>query len=785
MANKDSVNPLATNERPGDYVSSSSKRIATQFRSRTFRLLIKSLLLMFTGIVILGLYLSIRYPGLTRGFYRDFRYSTLHENRGLYFCIAYWLNFMQKMRFDSDKHIWSFDKTPQADLDNFEKGQLAFHRGDFAYAVSTIDDDIRRNGESENKLFWLALSYMRLGETQNCMGALTEADYQGHRAAFCALPLTIFHTKSEYSREAARLWRRLLDHYDHSNYLYRWLLNLSYMTINGFPRDVPAEYRIQGNFYDTFYGDKKQAMQAKYEYLSFAESSAQLGLNVVSTGRGVAVEDFTNDGWMDVITCSTFEGMHFFKNQHGSSFVDRTQGSGLEGIKQCFSVIPVDYDNDGWMDIFISRPFSHYSLMRNNRNGTFTDVTVQVGLWDPKDDDKIASTWIAAWADVNNDGKLDLFLAQWGFEIPLVSGIMQKPRLDSALFINENGHFYNRTKEYGLADIVRDYYYVGAAFGDYNGDGLPDLLLVSPLRKSTLLLRNVDGKRFEDSHLVERESSGFTGGFVDVNHDGRLDIFIGGFGDAKTNTEQVVFGRSTNELRDGHSALLIQQPDGHFREDNLAFDMPVSTMGASWGDLTNDGCYDFYLGTGDPEPWYILPHMMYMGRPQGTGCSLEFDNVSMLQGFGNLQKGHGIVFFDFNNDGKQDVYSALGGMWPGDGWTSQLFVNHSRISNSWVKFRLRGRKTNYFGLGSRIKVVAENREGKEILRYYTIDNKTGFGGGPLLAHIGLSNAIRIKNVEVFWPTSHCTASYHARIGELSILDEAACLTGAPSRPSNY
>jgi hypothetical protein len=151
----------------------------------------------------------------------------------------------------------------------------------------------------------------------------------------------------------------------------------------------------------------------------------------------------------------------------------------------------------------------------------------------------------------------------------------------------------------------------------------------------------------------------------------------------------------------------------------------------------------------------------------------------MLQGFGNLQKGHGIVFFDFNNDGKQDVYSSLGGMWPGDAWMSQFFVNHSTTSNTWIKIRLRGRQTNYYGLGAKIRVQAENGKGEEIVRYYFIDNKTGFGGGPFLAHIGLANAVRVNKIEVSWPTSRCTATYPGRIGELNILDENQCLANAP------
>lgn len=764
------------------HVVLSSENIANSDRPRRKP---RRVLRLFSLVVLLCVasfaIFSAVFPGFTLGLYRNLRYSTWGENKNLYFSLAYWLHFIQKMRFDPYKRIWSFDKTPDDNLDDFERGRLAFHRGNFSQAAALLRQEIQNHGESESRLFWLALTDMRLGESENCLRILRAPEAhpgpQNHGLAapgVCTLPFTTFHADAQYSREAARLFQRLLDKYDHSNYLYRWLLNLSYMTIQGFPQDVPPEYRIQSDFIDSFYGPKKQAMEARYDYLSFQESAAQLGLAAFNTGRGVAVEDFKRDGFLDIVTCSTFEGMHFFKNDHGVRFVDQTKGSGLEGIKQCFTVVPVDYDNDGWVDLFVSRPFSHYSLLRNNGNGTFTDVTQQVGLWDPKDNDQIAATWIPAWGDVNNDGKLDLFLAQWGFRIPLVSGIMAIPRKDSMLFINENGHFVNRTREYGLSDIVHDYYFVGAAFGDYNGDGLPDLLLTSPLRNSTLLLRNVDGRRFVDSHLIPTVASGVTAGFLDVNHDGRLDLFIGGFGDARSNTEQVVFGENSSRFLSGRSLLLVQTPGGRFEEVKQAFDMPVSTMGASWGDLTNSGCYSFYFGTGDPEPWFILPHLMYMGKPKGTGCSLEFENVSMLQGFGNLQKGHGIVFFDFNNDGKQDIYSALGGMWPGDAWVSQFFVNHSRTSNTWIKIRLRGRQTNYYGLGAMIHVQGENSKGEEIIRYYYMDNKTGFGGGPFLAHIGLADAVRVTNVEVSWPVSHCKASYQARINQLNLLDENQC-----------
>src|SRR5262249_40351579 len=158
------------------------------------------------------------------------------------------------LRFDPDKNIWSFDKTPIDGLDDFEKGRLAFHRGDFSQAASLLRRDIDVQGESEARLFWLALSYMRLAETRTCLPALRKAGVTAPPShglvgqSICALPIAASHADASYSKEAAQLFQRLLDKYDRSNDLYRWLLNLNYMTIQSFPQGVPQEYLIQSDF---------------------------------------------------------------------------------------------------------------------------------------------------------------------------------------------------------------------------------------------------------------------------------------------------------------------------------------------------------------------------------------------------------------------------------------------------------------------------------------------------------------------------------------------------------
>lgn len=112
---------------------------------------------------------------------------------------------------------------------------------------------------------------------------------------------------------------------------------------------------------------------------------------------------------------------------------------------------------------------------------------------------------------------------------------------------------------------------------------------------------------------------------------------------------------------------------------------------------------------------------------------------------------------------------------------SQLFVNESELHNTWVKIRLRGRKTNFYGLGARLKVMAHAADGRPIVRYRQMDDGTGFGSSPYLAHVGLMNAVAIDGVEVYWPASGCRRSYRAEINRFNLLDEAACSSDSSLR----
>lgn len=729
-----------------------------------------------------------RYRGLAEALWNQGRAIGVHETRNNQQLLAYMARFLTHLSRNPETGLYDFEAANHATEGIVERGMLAYHMGDFGTAVNAFESAVRERGESTELVFWLAISYMRHGESVNCLGtdkpgripvgavgARPDLGDPVLRQRMTTLPITAFQPDASSTRRAIVLFEKLLDR-DEEDRLLRWLINYCHMTLGEFPDQVPERYRIEGSFIDGFYGEGHTNADARHADLAFVDRGHELGLDTFDAGKGAAVEDFDGDGDLDIITGGNFDALRFYANQDGQRFTERTSEAGLEGIGQVHIMTAADYDNDGWIDLFVGRPFPHYLLLRNRGDGSFEDVTAETGLLDGWLFDEVSFTWGSAWGDIDNDGDLDLFIARWGMKIPFLRGPLAQPYRHSHLFVNEDGRFVERTEEFGIAEYVKDRGIIGVAFGDYDNDGWIDLFLSGLAARTSFLLQNLGGQRFV---AVERHESGFMTAFVDLDHDGNLEIYQGGFTDGRTSAEGAVFAETASNLG-GYSAILKRSEDGSFVRNAEYFgggSFPIPTMGCSYGDLDNDGCLDFYLGTGNPEGWTVVPNLMFRGVRDGRGCSIDADHISMLDGFGTIQKGHGIVFFDFDGDGDQDVFSSLGGMWQGDRWPNQLFVNEGANENSWVKIRLRGRQTNHFGLGARITVNAVAPDGKAIIRTYAMDHKTGFGSAPYIAHIGLFDAVSIGDIEVFWPVSECRMSYSAEINALNNFDEQACESG--------
>jgi hypothetical protein len=403
-------------------------------------------------------------------------------------------------------------------------------------------------------------------------------------------------------------------------------------------------------------------------------------------------------------------------------------------------VIHADVDNDGRLDLLVLRGgwFAgdgriRLSLLRNDGDGGFTDVTREAGLAE-----RAYPTQAGAWADYDNDGWLDLYV---GSEVD-DDGVAYPSRL----FHNRGDGTFEEVAEKAGVENFR--MVKGVAWGDVDGDGYPDLY-VSNVGPNRLYHNNRDGT-FTDvaaaAGVIEPAGRSFATWFFDYDNDGRLDLFVADYGAPLDDVVGVYFGKKTAT---GHPRLYHNEGNGTFRDVSEAAGLtdPVLPMGSNYGDLDNDGWLDFYLGTGLPSFESLMPNRMYR-NVEGK----RFEDVTFTGGFGHIQKGHGVAFADLDDDGDQDVFEQMGGAYPGDAYPSVLYENPGN-ANAWVKLRLVGTKSNRNAIGTRIQVVVSAANGGERSIFRTVGASASFGGSPFRQEIGLGKADRIRRIEVFWPAS--------------------------------
>jgi len=407
-----------------------------------------------------------------------------------------------------------------------------------------------------------------------------------------------------------------------------------------------------------------------------------------------------------------------------------------------------DYNNDGLKDIFVVRggwmkQFGKQpnSLLKNNGDGTFTDVTRQSGLL------SFHSTQTATWADFNNDGWLDVFI---GNETTSDSDINP-----CELYINnKNGTFTEIAARAGcdVSDFVK-----GVTSGDYDNDGLPDIF-ISTLNGNKILLKNESIKqgmiRFKDvtqqSGLSVNKTRTFPTWFWDYDNDGWLDILVCGYefdGSLARYFAAEALGIPGDNA--GKVFLFRNKHDGTFEDvsEKAGLDKFAFAMGSNFGDIDNDGWLDMYLGTGNPLYQSLVPNKMFKNM-EGR----RFIDVTTSARVGNLQKGHGVSFADWDNDGDVDIYIDMGGVYKGDTYQSSLYINPGQNNNNWVNISLEGVTSNRAAIGTKIKVTfKENNSSRSV--YREVNSGGSFGCSPLTQHIGIGQAAIIDSIEIKWPAS--------------------------------
>lgn len=653
-------------------------------------------------------------------------------------------NYNPQNIFSSDARLAACDSLLKVDSPNYDvqllskKALFELQEGHEQEAIDIYSkiSKLPRYMNPVNIMPDQAVAYIRLGERANCM--------LSHNGSSCIFPINGagIHQAQTGSQQAIETLENILKSNAHDAQS-RWLLNIAYMTLGRYPTQVPAQYLIPN----------LNADDGPYKVKPFTDVAANVGINLNSRAGGSIAEDFDSDGYIDIITTGMDlqDHMHYFHNNGDGTFSDRTGQSGLQDVVGGLNIEQTDYNNDGYPDIFIMRGgwlrdgFGNQpsSLFKNNGHGGFTDVTIAAGL------NFMHPTQTAVWNDFNNDGWLDVFI---GMESH--GGADPKNNHPSALYINNHDGTFKEMAQKAhcrINDFVK-----GVTSADYNNDGWPDIFVSTMSGRKYLLKNKCNGGKDVDFEDVTKKAginitqNTFTTWFYDYNNDGWPDILVGSYNFTTTLGYYAALEALGTPVTDnGNIFLFKNNRDGTFtnvtREAGL--NKVVFSMGGNFGDIDNDGYPDIYFGTGNPDFGSLIPNKLF----RNIGGK-KFADVTSSSRTGNLQKGHGVSFADFRNNGLQDIFIEMGGAYIGDAYKSALYLNPGQNSNNWIGLKLIGKKSNRCAIGSRIKVTfTENSLQRNVFK--DVNSGGSFGSSPLRQEIGIGQARIIDDIEIRWAGS--------------------------------
>ncbi len=485
---------------------------------------------------------------------------------------------------------------------------------------------------------------------------------------------------------------------------------------------------------------------------------------IETTGTGVAIFDYDNDGWPDIflVNGTTLEGFpagtasapsnHLYRNNHDGTFVDVTTKAGLTATGWGQGVCVGDYDNDGWEDLYVT--YYGRNRLYHNQNGAFTEVAGDSG---------VAGTGKAwgtgcAFVDYDRDGLLDLMVANYvDFEVstapapgerascvwkgvPVMCGPRGLPGSKNILYHNlGKGKFEDVTAKAKI-DQTSGHYAFSVSTFDFDDDGWPDIFVACDSTPSILYHNNRDGT-FTDVAVTAgaafnedgREQAGMGSTIGDYDGDGRLDIF-------KTN------------FSDDTSTLYRNNGNGTFDDVTFAAGLGLYTRYLGWGtmflDFDNDSWPDLLLVNGHVYPEvdkqnlgssYEEPRILYHNNGNKT-----FSDISAQAGpaITAVHAGRGLAIGDLWNDGR--ISAVITNM----NAPASLLVNQVRSPNHWIGIKAVGTKSNRDGIGARVTV----KVGARVLVDEVRSGSSYDSNNDMRIHFGLGSATRIDSIQIRWPS---------------------------------
>ena len=521
-----------------------------------------------------------------------------------------------------------------------------------------------------------------------------------------------------------------------------WNLWTAYSRLGGYPEELPEEFKIQSEWKQEGRmeaGGKDESPVFQSSNLpsknQFTNVAPDLKMDKVDGGRGSAWGDYDNDGDEDIVAVGTYQPHALYRNNRDGTFTDVAEQAGIADPRGGWGSLFADYNNDGYLDLYITRGgwsgAAENTLYHNNGDGTFTDVTHAAGVADPQ------SSFCAAWADYDNDGYLDLYIAD---------GVIGDGAANALYRNNGNGTFTNTAESAGVANTGNS---LGTAWGDYDKDGYIDLHVVN-FGQSNVLYRNNGDGTFTDvtptTGMNIPVTDAFVTFFLDVDNDADLDIFISNSGSFQAFIAGQITGTAPHDA--DRQVLYRNNGDGTFtdvtRESGLYH--AFGAMGANFGDIDSDGYLDIYLATGAPQMGRLERDALFHNNGDGT-----FTDATLAFGLGNIGKGHGVTFGDVDTDGDVDIYVPVGGAFIGDQWHN-IFYQNTGTGNNWLTLKLVGVKSNRDGIGAKVTLHVGGVSNPEI-RYREVSGGCGFGStNSLQLEVGLGAHAKVDTLEIVWPS---------------------------------